>query len=44
MFAGQGFQEWAQGLPEEHTGALVDSSAGKPVRWVPARGWEEGVE
>jgi hypothetical protein len=30
-------------LPEEDTEALVDSSAGKAVRWVPGEGWVEGV-
>jgi hypothetical protein len=29
-------------LPEEDTEALVDSSAGKPVRWIPGKGWVEG--
>jgi Arc/MetJ-type ribon-helix-helix transcriptional regulator len=42
--AEQGFQEWARGLPEEDTEALVDSGAGKPVRWVPGEGWVEGRE
>ena len=42
--AEQGFEEWARGLPEEDTEALVDSGAGKPVRWVPGEGWVEGRE
>ena len=29
-------------LLEEDTEALVDSSAGKPVCWVPGKGWQEG--
>jgi Arc/MetJ-type ribon-helix-helix transcriptional regulator len=40
--AERGFEEWARGLPDEDTEKLVDSSAGKPVRWVPRRGWVEG--
>jgi Arc/MetJ-type ribon-helix-helix transcriptional regulator len=39
--AEQGLQEWTRGLPEEDSGALVDGSAGKPVRWVPGEGWME---
>jgi Arc/MetJ-type ribon-helix-helix transcriptional regulator len=35
-----GFDEWARGLPDEDE-ALVDSSAGKPIRWVPGKGWVE---
>jgi Arc/MetJ-type ribon-helix-helix transcriptional regulator len=42
--AEQGFQEWARGLPEEDTGALVDNNAGKAVRWVSGEGWVEGRE
>ena len=42
--AEQGLEEWTRGLPEEDTGALVDSSAGRPVRWVPGEGWVEGRE
>jgi hypothetical protein len=38
----QGFDEWARSLPEEDAEALVDPSAGKPVRWVPGEGWVEG--
>ena len=40
--AEQGFEEWARGLPEEDTETLVDSSAGKPVRWIPGKGCVEG--
>jgi Arc/MetJ-type ribon-helix-helix transcriptional regulator len=39
--AEQGFAAWASGLPEEDTKALVDSRAGKPVRWIPGKGWVE---
>jgi Arc/MetJ-type ribon-helix-helix transcriptional regulator len=42
--AEQGFEEWTRGLPEEDTEALVDRSAGKPVRWVLGEGWVEGRE
>jgi hypothetical protein len=39
--AGQGLEEWSRGLPVEDAEALVDSSAGGPVRWVPGEGWVE---
>ena len=39
--AEQGLEEWTRGLPEEDTEALVDSNAGKPVRWVFGKGWVE---
>ena len=42
--AEQGLEEWTRGLPEEDTEALVDWTAGKPVRWVPGEGWVEGRE
>src|SRR5260370_29637735 len=42
--AEHGLEEWVLGLPEDDTEALVDSSAGKPVRWVPSEGWVEGGE
>jgi hypothetical protein len=35
-------EEWTRGLPQEDTEALVDSNAGKPVRWVPGEGWVGG--
>ena len=37
----QGFDEWARSLPEEDTSTLVNSRAGKPVRWLPGKGWVE---
>src|SRR5436189_121847 len=37
--AGQGLEEWTRGLPQEDAEALVDSNAGKPVRWVSGEGW-----
>jgi hypothetical protein len=42
--ARQGLEEWTRGLPEEDTKALVDSNAGKAVRWVSGEGWVEGRE
>jgi Arc/MetJ-type ribon-helix-helix transcriptional regulator len=39
-----GFEEWSRGLPEEDAAALVDPNAGKPIRWVPGKGWVEGRE
>jgi hypothetical protein len=38
--AEMGLDDWATGLPPEETEGLVDPSAGKPVRWVPGKGWE----
>ena len=35
-----GLAEWGAGLPSEDE-ALVDVSAGKPVRWVEGQGWVE---
>jgi Arc/MetJ-type ribon-helix-helix transcriptional regulator len=40
----QGLEEWARGLPEEDAEALIDSSAGKAVRWMPGQGWVEGED
>jgi Arc/MetJ-type ribon-helix-helix transcriptional regulator len=40
----EGLGAWARSLPEDDTEALVDSSAGKPVRWVSGEGWVEGRE
>jgi hypothetical protein len=42
--AEQGLEEWTHGVPEEDAEALVDSKAGKPVRWVSGEGWMEGGE
>jgi Arc/MetJ-type ribon-helix-helix transcriptional regulator len=42
--AEQGLDEWTRSLPEEDTDALVDSNAGKPIRWVSGEGWVEGRE
>jgi hypothetical protein len=40
----QGFEEWARGLPNEETDALVDRGAGKAIHWVPGEGWTEVSE
>jgi hypothetical protein len=42
--AEEGLLEWARDLPEEDAAALVDASAGRPVRWVPGEGWIEDRE
>jgi Arc/MetJ-type ribon-helix-helix transcriptional regulator len=39
--AEQGLEEWSRRLPEEDVEALLDSRAGKAVRWVPGEGWVE---
>jgi hypothetical protein len=36
-----GLREWARGLPDEDATALVDMSAGQPIRWTPGEGWRE---
>ena len=43
-FADEGFEAWTRSLPEEDTDALVDSRAGKPVRWASGQGWVEEHE
>ena len=40
--AGHGLDEWARSLPDEDTSTLVDAHAGRPVRWIPGKGWVEG--
>ena len=42
--ADQGLEDWVRELPEEDVGDLVDSRAGKPVRWIPGEGWVESHE
>src|SRR5271157_3624089 len=44
VLAELGLEEWTRGLPEEDGDALVDSKAGKPIRWVSGEGWVEGRE
>jgi Arc/MetJ-type ribon-helix-helix transcriptional regulator len=39
--AEQGLEEWFRGLPGEDAASLVDSRAGKVVRWVTGEGWVE---
>ena len=43
-FADEGLAAWTRWLPEDDTEALVDSSAGKAVRWISGEGWVEGRE
>ena len=43
-FADEGLEAWTRSLPEDDTDALVDSNAGKAVRWVPGEGWVEERE
>jgi Arc/MetJ-type ribon-helix-helix transcriptional regulator len=42
--AERGLEEWTRGVPEEDAAALVDSNAGRPIRWVYGEGWVEGRE
>jgi hypothetical protein len=42
--ADEGLEAWTRNLPEEDSEALVDSSAGVPVRWVSGEGWVEEHE
>src|SRR5260370_40562089 len=44
VLGNEGLEAWTRSLPEEDTEALVDSSAGTPVRWVSGEGWVEGRE
>jgi len=37
----EGFEEWADGLPDEDLDGLVDPEAGTAVRWIPETGWVE---
>jgi hypothetical protein len=39
--AERGLEEWSRELPDEDSESLLDSSAGKAVRWVPGKGWLE---
>jgi Arc/MetJ-type ribon-helix-helix transcriptional regulator len=43
-FTDEGLEAWTRSLPKDDAEALVDSSAGKAVRWVPGEGWVEGRE
>jgi post-segregation antitoxin (ccd killing protein) len=40
----ESLETWMRSLPDEDAGALVDRSAGCPVRWAPGEGWMEGSE
>lgn len=37
--AEEGFDRWAEGLPDEDAGELVDLEAGTRVRWTAGEGW-----
>lgn len=39
-----GLDHWAEGLPADAAGDLVDVGGGSPVRWVPCEGWVEGED
>ena len=39
--AAAGFDEWVSTLPAEDASDLLDTSAGRPVRWVHGSGWTE---
>lgn len=36
-----GLAEWSRLLPGEDAEALVDTGAGRPIRWIPGEGWVE---
>ena len=42
QLADQSLEEWARGLPEEDTKALLNNSAGKPIRSIAGKGWMAG--
>jgi hypothetical protein len=42
-FADEGLAAWTCCLPEDDTEALVDSSAGKGVRWIAGEGWVDAA-
>ena len=44
VLGNEGLEAWTRSLPEEDTEALVDSTAGTPIRWVSGEGWVEGRE
>jgi Arc/MetJ-type ribon-helix-helix transcriptional regulator len=44
QLAEEGFDEWAESLPEEDAADLVDRRGGTPVRWTPGRGWMKGTK
>jgi hypothetical protein len=37
--ADAGLEEWGARAPGQETDALLDPAAGKPVRWLPGKGW-----
>lgn len=38
-WAAAGFDAWAEQLPPDAEGSLVDRHGGQAVRWLPGRGW-----
>ncbi len=42
QLAEQGLADWVRGLPQEDAGALVDSKAGTPIKWISGKGWVAG--
>ncbi len=36
-----GIAEWAEKLPKEEAGDLVDLAGGQPVEWIPGEGWRK---
>lgn len=36
-----GFSDWSQGLPQEDGDSLLDPQSGRPLNWIPDRGWME---
>ena len=35
----QGFEEWANMLPDEDAQSLIDPTSLRAIRWVPGQGW-----
>ena len=42
--AREGLEEWPHEMPGDAADELLDSAAGREVRWVPGAGWIEGSE
>jgi len=40
--AAQSLGEWASGLPDEDTEALLDLNAGTEIHWISGQGWVKG--
>jgi hypothetical protein len=41
-FADEYFDAWTRSLPEEDVEGLINSRAGRSIRWVEGEGWIEG--